>query len=80
MSGQWTVAEIARYDQALADTDAELDALVRAMQIGTRERGPRQAMANIAVLLVARHDKTDLVGLLSAALRRISAETTEGEQ
>ena len=73
----WTAAKIGAYDQALSGTDAELDVLVIALKIGIAEAGEHQALADVAALLNARDDKRGLLGLLMAALRRISAETTE---
>lgn len=73
----WTVAEIGAYDQFLAGADAEIDRLMLTLQIGTGEVGEHQALADVAALLNARDDKRGLLGLLMAALRRISAETTE---
>ena len=70
----WSAADISDYDQALAGADAELDRLVTAFQIGSGEVGEHQALANIGVLLAVRDDKRGLLGLLTAALRRLAAE------
>jgi len=70
---EWPPAVIAAYDQALADADTELDRLVRTLQMGTAKVGERQAMANVGALL-HQQGPDGLVGLLSAALRRMAAQ------
>jgi hypothetical protein len=70
----WSAAEISAYDQVLAGADAELDWLVRTLQIGTAEVGERQAMADVGAFLARRRDAAGLAGLLAAALRRLSGE------
>lgn len=86
MTGQWTPAEVAAYDQYLAGANAEIDLLATAIQIGVSEVGERQAMASMTVLINQR-EYAELAGLLVAALLRISeggpagtAETTTPEE
>jgi hypothetical protein len=76
----WSPAEkIAIYDQEIAATDAEIDRLLKAYQIGIAEAGEPQAMASM-MLLVAEWDKPELAALLMVAVRRlcgnIKSETT----
>ena len=68
----WTAADIGAYDQHLAGANAEIDTLVLALQIGTSEVGEHQALASVGALLNARNNKTELLGLLSAALLRLA--------
>lgn len=72
-SAEWTPAKIAQYDQALAGADKELDTLVRMLQVGTEKDGEHQALANIGAMLM-KTEPAGLVGLVTAAIRRISKE------
>lgn len=68
---EWTPGEIARYDQMLADANAELDLLVQTLRLGAREVGDHQALLNVGAFLGAR-DHDALLALLTVAVQRIS--------
>ncbi len=68
----WTPADIAAYDQDLAATQAKLYTLVTATRLGTQEVGKIQALADIAAVLSAEWDATQLLGLLMAAIHLLA--------
>jgi hypothetical protein len=68
----WPADVVAAYDQYLAETDAKVSLLVRALQAASGAVGEHQAMADVSLLIP--RDPDEMAGLLIASIRRLARD------
>jgi hypothetical protein len=72
----WTPAEVAQVDQGLAETNAQLDALLGAYRKQGAECGEDQALANLALAL-SLNPEMGIQGLFLVAVQRLARQSGE---
>lgn len=78
MPPEWTAAQVALYDQAMAEGGDQVDRLVLLLRIGAERkagedvRGERQAVADTLAFALRTFDKDTMARILMAAVLRIS--------
>ena len=70
----WTPAEIAVFDQAMADANRDLDGVITVLHGQITKVGEPQALADMALVLRRNPSQKRDLDLLIAALRRLAAQ------